>query len=180
MYCRNCGNKILDIDNFCSKCGFQITDNVTYSDAKFNDSKISNNSRRLPMNWFKFWKYIRFPLSVILSSANIAYYLIAYDLELDLNNIFLFLIDVTSLLLMYITYYNFDINNQKGYKLLMVWLFFELFYYSFSSALRISSEMYSTLREFAICFFTALVLLGLVWTLPNYMYFKKRKCCFNN
>lgn len=180
MYCNYCGNKILDTNRFCSKCGVQIINSITCSDINFNYSTKENSPPKLPMNWYKFWKYARFPLSIVLSAINIAYYLLTYNLELNLGNIFLFLIDMLTFILMYVTYYNFYVTNSKGYKLIIFWLFFELFYYPLILSLKISLELYSTLLKFAICFCVTSFLFGLIWTLPNYIYFKKRKYFFSD
>lgn len=180
MYCRNCGKEVLETDKFCVSCGNALeVNNVkiteTIKNNKQEQSSVKNST--LPMNWWNFWKYVRFPLGFILTASNI----VAYLPELEVNSITIFalLIDISMVVFMLITYYHFLEQNKIGYKLINAWLIVELTFNTINTAINsMSSYTTVTLMDFAGSFVLAFLILGLVWTLPNYIYFKKRKSCF--
>ena len=180
MYCRSCGKEVLETDKFCVNCGNALELNnakttETIINNKREQSSVKNNT--LPMNWWNFWKYVRFPLGIILSAVNIAAYL--PELEVNPITIFALLIDISVVVFMFITYYHFLEQNSIGYKLINTWLIVELTLNTLNTATNsISKSTTVTLMDFAGSFALAFLILGLVWTLPNYIYFRKRKSCF--
>lgn len=42
MFCKNCGNKILEHDNFCSKCGYKVNENSTNLQAVDKNAQTNN------------------------------------------------------------------------------------------------------------------------------------------
>lgn len=182
MYCRNCGNELLETDKFCEKCGNPISIKSTIVTDNRNDcikETINNQHKNLPINWLNFWKYIRFPLGIILSVANVGLYL--PKLEVNLVTIFALLIDILVICFMCITYYHFLMQNKIGYSFLITWLIIELVFNSVNASVSfVSNFEYETLLDFAFGFLLAIGFLGLIWTLPNYIYFKKRKYYFFN
>lgn len=182
MYCRNCGKEVLETDKFCVNCGNAIevnTAQTTETKTTINNKQgpLSEKSNPLPMNWWNFWKYIRFPLGIILTAVNIVTYL--PELEVNSITIFALLIDISMLVFMFVTYYHFLEQNKIGYKLINAWLIVELTFNTINTALNsMSSYTTVTLMDFAGSFVLAFLILGSAWTLPNYIYFKKRKNCF--
>lgn len=78
MFCPQCGNNLMEADNFCGRCGLKKLDFVVQNDqrvqgnptittpSKLNHQK--NQSRavdNLSLNWFKFYTYILIPLAVL-------------------------------------------------------------------------------------------------------------------
>ena len=172
-YCRNCGKELLETDKFCPSCGHSIKPHNVHSN-------IEAQSSDLPMNWWKFWQYVRFPIGIIFTAINIADYLPA--LEVNMVNIFAFLTDVSLLVLMIVTYYHFLMQNKIGYKFLNAWLIIELVCNSLNATIKTLADNYGyiTLIDFVGPFLFTVCIIGIVWTVPNYMYFKKRKSLFND
>lgn len=181
MYCRNCGNELLKTDKFCEKCGKAIinSQNTNINNIEQENNEIIKNND-LPLNWLNFWKYIRFPVGIFLSVFNIGNYLVNEQLELNIIIILAFLIDVSSIIFMCVTFYHFAYPTKKGYALLNIWLLVELLLNSFNTTLNSSTIECSTLLDFVTYFVITFTVLGLIWTLPNYIYFKKRKYYFSD
>lgn len=184
MYCRNCGKEVLETDKFCAYCGEAnevksnvITEIKTDTESKQNVVYVQNNN--LPMNWWNFWKYFRFPVGIIMTAVNITSYL--PELEVNAITIFALLTDISIVILMFTTYYHFLEQDKIGYKFTIAWLIIELISNTLNTAITSLSDYSNiTLMDFSASFFVAGAIYGLVWTLPNYIYFKKRKHCFND
>lgn len=78
-------------------------------------------------------------------------------------------LDVFLEIFLIITYYHFWHKTKIGYKLINILLIIELI----NSSLNASIDNKSS-------FFVILCIWGLIWTLPNYIYFEKRKRFFSN
>ena len=185
MYCRNCGKEVLETDKFCATCGHSnevASDVITEvkPDIK-SQPKVSyvKQNNTLPMNWWKFWQYFRFPVGIIMTVVNIMNYL--PELEVNAITIFALLTDISIVILMFVTYYHFLDQDKIGYKFMIAWLIIELTFNALNVATTSLSDYSNiTLMDFAGSFIFAICILGLAWTLPNYIYFKKRKHCFND
>lgn len=78
----------------------------------------------LPMNWYKFWKYFRFPVGIILSICNFSSILSQISLEIINENIIIaLLLDVLVIAFTIITYLSFCSQNKKSYQIFMCYLF---------------------------------------------------------
>lgn len=77
-----------------------------------------------------------------------------------------------------ITYIKVAQLKKLGYILLNIYLIIELFIFSLQSTIK--TEDVFIFKDFIKYFITYFIMLGCVWTLPNYIYFKKRKHFFNN
>ena len=183
MYCRHCGKEVLESHNFCANCGYSI-DNII-EQSKRTVSNIEKNhsthcSEKIPMNWWNFWQYIRFPIGIILTAINIVDYL--PTLDINMINILAFLIDLSIFVFMFITYYHFLMKNKIGYKFLNAWLVIELITNVLTATTNSFTDNYegATLMDFAIPFVLTTCIVGIVWTLPNYIYFKNRKYSFDD
>ena len=177
MYCRNCGKEILKTDKFCVNCGnaTEISANIVVETNTTITNTIQNNN--LPMNWWKFWEYFRFPVGFILTVFNIVDYL--PDLEVNTITVFAFLIDIFVAIFMFVTYYQFLMRKKLAYNFFNTWLIIELTCNTINvTSNSISNYNTATLMDFAASFVFSLFVFGLVWTLPNYIYFKKRKNFF--
>lgn len=127
-------------------------------------------TKEFPMLWWNFNKYVRFPSGILLSLGNITYY---SQMTFNTTISLLFGIDVACICLLCTTYYHFLKKNKIGYKLLNTLLIVELLINAFSSTMRSGSFVTTD-------FIINVSILGLIWTLPNYMYFRKRKLLFCN
>lgn len=174
-YCINCGNKVLGLDRFCSNCGHAI--GKIQEEQKRRATNI-DSYENLPMNWWNFWQYIRFPIGFISTTWNIVDYL--PTLDINLINIFVFLIDLSCAFFMIVTYYHFLMRNKIGYKFLNSWLVIELIVNSLTITINGFTDNYTNMEDFVIYFVITICIFGIVWALPNYKYFKKRKYLFDD
>lgn len=175
MYCRNCGNKLLDTDNFCNKCGIEI--NINQDNNELNQSSNDKINVNLPMNWFNFWKYVRFPLGILVSLYNLFNYINYETSNLILVSLF---IDIFIFAFLCMTF-SFFINRKKiGIYFINTWLIIELLTNIFNSVVNtyFNSNYISTFTDFIITYVVTIIIVGLIWTLPNYIYFNKRKNYF--
>ena len=131
---------------------------------------IENEEKEFSMKWWDFNQYIRFPFGIL----SVLTFFIQYS-KLTLNSIssLLFILNIANGALLIVTYYHFLKRNKVGYKLLNVFLICELLVSTFNLAIK--SEKFDI-----ISFVVFIIVYGIVWTLPNYIYFRKRKSLFNN
>lgn len=203
MYCRNCGNEIFETDKFCWKCGEKVINNdeTTPDNAnnlpddkeklntlinkleseqqnntsQFELKKDSIKSETLPMNWWNFWKYFRFPAGCIVSCLNLVNY---QNYTFDFYIASFFIIDILRIILMGFSYYQFLERKKNGYKLFNIFLALDSIYICAFSALKVSLKDLST--NFVVNFVVLLIAMAIIWVFPNYIYFKKRKKYFCN
>lgn len=125
------------------------------------------NEKEPSMLWWDFYKYVRFPVGII---TRIVYIMVFYY-NSTFNGIMFFalFLDIFLGIFLIITYYHFWHKTKIGYKLINILLIIELI----NSSLNASIDNKSS-------FFAILCILGLIWTLPNYIYFEKRKRFFSN
>lgn len=127
-------------------------------------------TKEYSMLWWNLNKYVRFPLGIVLSLGNISYY---SELEFNTTIGLLFGIDVICILLLCTTFYHFVKRNKTGYTLLNVLLIVELLTSAFTTTMKSGSFVTAH-------FIINLCVLGLIWTLPNFIYFRKRRSLFCN
>lgn len=126
--------------------------------------------------WLKFWLYFRFPVGLILSLFTFSgAYMNDETLSGDFTLIIAMCIDLAVLTLTCITYYYMYKREKIGYILIKIFLIVELIYISINSTF---SVQYSTISEYTISIYMSMLLCGLIWTLPNYVYFLKRRWWF--
>lgn len=137
--------------------------------------------KKLPMNWFKFWMYIRFPLGFLISISN--YYTVYQNIPSSTLKTICFSVDCLFLIFMGITYSYFFTRKKIGYKFLMIWLFgAEWLIQCFTTTIQntLNSSTPFDFLQFLIEYILVLFIWGLIWVLPNGIYFEKRKNYFNN
>lgn len=161
---------------------FSISDLCTTKLSSAENENLNSTDMNLSMTWFNFWKYIRFPLGIILTFSDISGYL-----SMDRNNMivtsystFFLLIEISFLVLIIVTYYCFIKHLKIGYILNLIVLVVQ-------SALNISGNVIKNisrtnatfyLSDFIESFFPQFVIMAIIWILPNYIYFKRRKYYF--
>ena len=196
MYCRNCGNKLLETDKFCNNCGNKVVldgDNLkevkelkteAKEEVTSQEVKTENNEKELPMNWWNFFLYIKFPLTIIVSLCSIveAFNNIhGYEFNTFGQSIIVafFLIDIVFIIYTALAFNVIIKRKKNGYILFIGYLFFEILYRVFVAVF----TNYKTDTDFAeniIAFITVSAILMLIWSFPNYVYFNKRKNLFKN
>lgn len=130
----------------------------------------------LPMDWYKFWKYFRFPAVIILLLYNFFNALIngsSGELEISEGKFIIdVIIDIFIIIFTLITYISFCNRDKTSYSIFICYLFgVELV---LSSIIDIINN--ENLSDIGIFY---LIMVGLIWILPNYIYFSKRKAYFN-
>jgi len=135
-----------------------IVPNTSLNKEKTEDiNNIFQDKEELPMNWWKFNIYFRFPVGILSHIGNILKYNYIYFL------------DIIYLIFECYVYYNMIYKKKQGYNLIIANIAIEAFIVS-----------YKVIGEFCIELLIALIIVGLIWFLPNYIYFSKRKKYFKN
>ncbi|MGN1269335.1 MAG: zinc-ribbon domain-containing protein [Clostridia bacterium] len=194
MYCRKCGNKLLDSDKFCAKCGNKIIleeKNSKIKDVKNIESQeqlqqvstqlsqednvnLDNNSKKLPMNWWKFWQYFRLPVGLLISIYNLSYY---SEATINFITIIVFIANIVLICLIGYAFYGLIERKKFGYNVLITVLFLEPLWNCFFNCLE-NCDSSTQIAEFIITFLFAFGFICAVWVYPNYVYFTKRKKLF--
>ena len=181
MYCRNCGNKLLDDDNFCVECGKKIFKDIstketsTKKDEVIVDKVVSKEN--LPMNWWNFICYVRFPLGFFLSLINIS---ASLEYELDFFGKAFLAISIFLVIYMVVVFYFMAEKKKSGYKLLLIYFIVEILYSAMNNILLNTQLYYWEFTEVFVTFLLVIAFFGLIWFYPNYKYFTKRKEYFKN
>ncbi|MDF2684874.1 MAG: hypothetical protein K0S55_55 [Clostridia bacterium] len=136
--------------------------------------------------WLYFYIFIRFPISFILGGLSLL-----SSLATDLNSISI-LTDFSSVIIYIIIFFIFYIPSifsyifsffvyrkmknleKSSYKLNMILLAIDWFIFGIKMGIN-----FIYLNIF-IGFFPGLIIFGLIWFLPNFIYFKNRKCLFTD
>ena len=158
MYCGKCGNKLIDGDNFCRNCGFEIN-------TENNDNIYMENNN---MKWYNFYTYFSLPLFIIIC---------IYSIIIDLEEI-----EVITLLssLVWLVFYGvifaFLLFKKKiGYYCNFVLLIVTPISFFILSISQLSYEDIF----YKIGYILAYMIPSTTWTILNCIYFKKRKELFN-
>ncbi len=183
MFCRNCGNKLLDTDNFCNKCGSKVILDEPIQQQK-EQNVITDNSEKekdLPMNWWHFWQYIRFPLGILLS---IFYFFQSLweikDMTFNIYGVLLLFLNFAIVVFLCITFYFFIKRKKHGFKILIIYSICEILYNSFVNVFDDAIFYSYSLTEMVIIALVISGIFGGIWVYPNYIYFKKREHLFKN
>lgn len=180
MYCSKCGNKLSTFDMFCSKCGKKIS-NKTITDIQEDeenddDEIVEQFSENLPMNWWKFWQYCRLPVGLILSIISLYSYT---EITMTPVMLFVLMINVLLIVLLVLTLYALIAKKMMGYYLLIITLFLSTLCNTFMNTFSNAKDS-SDITEPCIVFLVSFGILCIIWILPNYIYFKKRRNLFCN
>lgn len=166
-YCSHCGALILGADKFCGSCGAAVirTQRVESikktqnEDGKFVNYKIKG----MPMNWYSFVKNFSILIGGSLATLGLL------KEGVDNENGYIVIAAIIHGLLIATLFY--------GMHKLKIWAWYYLMFYFI-----IIIPTYAFLTGAQIGFgMAALMALGfsLIYSLPNYIYFNKRKHLFN-
>ena len=185
MYCRNCGSKLLDSDKFCNNCGTRVINDVeiekTHKNVIENSNKIQEVTNELPMNWWNFWIYFRFPVGILISFLaflSTIYYL--GNTDIDFYIIIYLATNLAYIILMGFSYYNVFQKKKRGYIIFIYYIIAEALLFSFDLVIQNFSPLSYSISEMFCFFIIIAVIWSGIWVYPNYIYFNKRKHLFNN
>lgn len=168
MYCRKCGNKLLETSNFCPSCGARVIRNT---ENNVESKKIKTKSNILSMDWYKTFQYFIIPLMIIIFCLTLFYYDYS-SFYYDKTELGLFLINIAMIVFFIVTCYSLGKKFKNTFKLITTALFIQCIY--ISSFIVTISDMDWITFWFFFC-----LSLG-IWFAPNFIYFNKRKNIFNN
>lgn len=133
----------------------------------------------LPMNWWNFWKYFRFPVSIFFSIFNfIGSLSVLKDVQLNIYGILLLVINIALIIFLCITFYFFITRKKYGFEMLIIYSIAEVVFNSFINTFSGDDVYFNNITELVI---SVLIISGIVcaiWVYPNYIYFKKRRHLF--
>lgn len=134
--------------------------NIPEIDDRKKDELRSKTAVELPLRWLKFYTYFRLPLALAISLILMAYYL-------DPMKVMGVVITALISILMCVVFIGLHKRRFWGWKLNLVLLVVETVLNSIGRA--------KDFEDFSI------VLIGgaLIWFLPNYIYFNKRRYLFH-
>lgn len=192
MYCRNCGNKLLDTDKFCYNCGSKVilNDEITEkikniernekSESKENLKEEKNTN--LPMNWWNFWQYFRFPVGICGAIIYlIQIFALMSDNPINIYGVSLLLLYIALIIFCCITFYYFIKRKKQGFNLLMIYSIAEIVFNAFLTIFTNTKTYISdSITEMVVTTFIIIGIFCAIWIFPNYIYFKKRKYLFKN
>lgn len=165
MYCVKCGNKVRNNDIYCSKCGNKINREM------IQDSNVyQENIETLPINWYKFFTYFRLPIGIalgIFSLASYNYSSFVYN-KIALGN---FLINIAIIIFAGIALYMLHTKNKESMVFVVIQLIVECI------SICTNSVYYSNNILSSII---SLIFIVIIWFIPNYIYFNKRRKLFVN
>jgi len=127
------------------------------------------NSRKRPTRWLWFYTYVYLPFGVLTSFAPA---LAEYDklgeagYQIELNSIIFAPIVVFDIFVCFLIY---GLHKRRYWAWMCNWIYLGIFVLLNSAISKQSWEVY----------FVTVILLSLIFFLPNYIYFKKRRSLFN-
>lgn len=159
IYCPNDGTKLdmteIEIQEPQIKNASKAQDP---KEVKYNND--SSESKTLSMNWFRFYTYVRLPISLISS---------VYSLYIIGLESFYSIILMISIILYGTLIYYFFKKSIRGWDLNWIVLIFEILMYSY---------MRNALDPLNDTWLISIFVLMTIWFTPNYFYFMKRRHLF--
>lgn len=136
-------------------------------------------NEELPMNWWNFWKYFRFPVGIFFSIFNfIGSLSLLKDVQLNMFGKVILLINFVLIIFLCITFYYFAARKKYGFEMLITYSIVEIIFNSFINVFNNNYIRSNSITELVI---ETLIISGIVcaiWVYPNYIYFKKRRHLF--
>lgn len=176
MYCRKCGNKLSIFDVFCPKCGKKTSNNNVSNIEEDDDEELEQFSENCSMAWWKFWQYFRLPVGLILSIIDLYVYT---EITMTPTILFVLIINILLIVLLSLTLYSLIARKVMGYYLLIITLILSTLWNTFMNTFN-NINCSLDISKSSMTFFISFVILCIIWVLPNYVYFKKRRNLFCN
>jgi DNA-directed RNA polymerase subunit RPC12/RpoP len=183
IICSACGSTLEPNDRFCSQCGSAIARTVTISDGKQRsrvpDSSSrstsmpvvdsTNASRKIATRWLSFYTYAFLPFRILTSFVPLlAEYdrLVEQGYKAELNLLMFAPIVVWNIFICFLIY---GLHKKKFWGWVCNWIFL--------GAVVLLSPVYYKISFGA--YLVAVMLSLLIFFLPNFIYFKKRRFLFD-
>lgn len=132
-----------------------------------------------PMNWWNFWEYFRFPVSIFFSIFNfIGSLSVLKDVQLNIYGTLLLIVNVVLIIFLCITYYFFVTRKKHGFEMLIIYSIAEVLFNSFINTFSGDDVYLKNITELVISAFIISSIVCVIWVYPNYLYFKKRRHLF--
>ena len=144
----------------------------------------NNKTEELPMNWWKWWQYVIFPVGILISLGSFAQY---SEIDFSMLSFWGWIIVIANLAittLLCVTYGMFLTKKRQAFNVFITYLFlypawntFVTTFNNFFSS-NTANDISSNITQL---FITGLISYGIIcgiWIYPNYIYFKKRKDFF--
>lgn len=160
-------------------------------DAQLNPNELTVkqakdivNKYPLPTAWYKFYVYFRFPIGFLLSLYSfwqvISFYSEYPWIEMPAIQSIAIFVEIAFLIFGIIVFALTLKLNQRAYECNIAYLIATVGYWALISVLQAgTSVLKMQFITYLLSFTIATIIYGLVWFLPNFIYFKKRKSLFH-
>ena len=138
--------------------------------AELEKENFKPSQTGVPLKWFKFYTYFRIPAGILLSLV-----WVSFLLHLDEYLILPLVLLIFNMIILIILFIGLSTKKLWGWKFNFFVLIYETVIISFNSVSNLGKDRDSLIFAFLL----ALITVCLVWLLPNWIYFKKRKYLFN-
>lgn len=144
----------------------------------------NNKTEELPMNWWKWWQYVIFPVGILISLGSFAQY---SEIDFSMLSFWGWIIVIANLAittLLCVTYGMFLTKKRQAFNVFITYLFLYPAWNTFVTTFNnfFSSNTANDIsNNITQLFITGLISYGIIcgiWIYPNYIYFKKRKDFF--
>ncbi|MBR0490498.1 MAG: hypothetical protein IJJ82_00430 [Clostridia bacterium] len=158
--------------------------NVNNNEKNIEESINTENNEKaeLPMNWWKFLKYFRYPVGILGLFVSIVQSIEANVIAVGWLGWTAIILDSATLITSSVAYAMMLGKHKKWFNFLVLNLVVESVQMTLAIVLNTSLESnYINLNDYKEIVIYALMswlLAGSLWIIPNYIYFKKRKAYF--
>ena len=164
MLCKSCGAKVIAGSKFCSNCGVSLIQQYVehyHSDTSLHHTdQDQSKPKQLGLKWFKFWCYVLLPLNGCISM--LAFLVLFEDIGI--------LFGVIGALQFLVAY---GLHKRRMWAWGWNWLLVALTWVVMSMP-----STFADVDDMIVRFLILFVFTGLIWMLPNYVYWKNRKIIF--
>lgn len=171
MFCSYCGTQLVPNARFCSKCGVPISKKPSTVD-QFSVSKQQvaipaqvRDPTTLGTKWLKFWNYFALPFGGVVG------------LLMTVSSPVLGIIMIPFAILQFVVVYG--LHQRKLWAWQMNWALVVITYIYIISIAITTLQSHGGTADLVVHFLIGLILGGLIWMCPNYVYWKKRKGLFS-
>ena len=140
----------------------------------------NDETKELPMNWWKWWQYGIFPIGILISLGSLTQY---SEVDFSILNFWGWTIVIANIaitILLCVTYGMFLSKTKQAFNVFVTYLFL---YPAWNTFVTTFNNMFSNnvTNDITQAVITGLISYGIIcgiWIYPNYIYFKKRKDFF--
>lgn len=179
---KNVDLKINEYVNMEEKTEEEKNVNNNEKNIEENINTENNEKAELPMNWWKFLKYFRYPVGILGLLVSIVQSIEANVIAVGWLGWTAIILDSATLITSSVAYAMMLGKHKKWFNFLVLNLVVESVQMTLAIVLNTSLESnYINLNDYKEIVIYALMswlLAGSLWIIPNYIYFKKRKAYF--